>query len=207
MEAVYRLGRRGLRVRYIDAMSDDELIERIRRLLAGGVRPDRADAACPPAAEEVLRRAERTIGHPLPPFLRRVYSEVGNGGACMELLGVVDGESACFTEEEDDTADRYYEWWRAGDPSMPEWRWPEFLLPISDVGCGMKLCVRCDDERAKLVRFEAGGSTDWGVGLIEMPWDLRGWFAEKCDRAEGLMPDPRPFRPRKVRRWWWPFPA
>ncbi|TYB69281.1 SMI1/KNR4 family protein [Nonomuraea sp. PA05] len=51
-------------------MTEDELVEAIR------ATPE----LLPPAAAEAVADAERAIGHPLPPLLRRLYLEVANGG-------------------------------------------------------------------------------------------------------------------------------
>ncbi|NUP81147.1 MAG: SMI1/KNR4 family protein [Nonomuraea sp.] len=53
-------------------MTEDELFAAIRATAA----PDLP----PPASAEAVAEAEAAIGHPLPPLLRRLYLEVGNGG-------------------------------------------------------------------------------------------------------------------------------
>src|SRR6185437_14876539 len=63
-------------------VTDEEIFEAIRarvqegRLVDGEFQPDLA----PPASEDDLRAAERVIGFPLPPLLRRLYGEIANGG-------------------------------------------------------------------------------------------------------------------------------
>ena len=54
-------------------MADDEIVSRLRASLAGRESP-------PPASAEELAGAERRIGQAIPPFLRRLYLEVADGG-------------------------------------------------------------------------------------------------------------------------------
>lgn len=54
------------------AMAEDEIFEAIR----SSPGPD----VLPVASPEAVTEAEEVIGYPLPPLLRRLYLEVGNGG-------------------------------------------------------------------------------------------------------------------------------
>ncbi|MEU4116538.1 hypothetical protein AB0F71_18855 [Kitasatospora sp. NPDC028055] len=54
-------------------MTDDETIEACRRIARDWDVP-------PPAPPEAVVKAERVIGFEFPPLLRRLYTEVSNGG-------------------------------------------------------------------------------------------------------------------------------
>ncbi|MFI0357473.1 hypothetical protein [Actinomadura sp. 9N407] len=64
-------------------MTEDQIIETLRRL----------PGLPPPAAPEAVADAERIIGYPIPPLLRRLYLEVANGefGPREGILAVDDG--------------------------------------------------------------------------------------------------------------------
>ena len=53
-------------------MTDDEGVEALRTVAQAGTLP-------PPAPPEAVVEAEKVIGFPLPPLLRRLYTEVANG--------------------------------------------------------------------------------------------------------------------------------
>ncbi|MFI6358294.1 hypothetical protein ACIBJF_38070 [Streptomyces sp. NPDC050743] len=54
-------------------MTDDEVVEAVRRQVLGRVLP-------PPATPHALAEAEAVIGFPLPLLPRRLYTKVANGG-------------------------------------------------------------------------------------------------------------------------------
>jgi len=56
-------------------MDDDELIRQLREM-AESFQQELAPVATP----EQIDESEHLLGYPLPPFLCRVYTEIGNGG-------------------------------------------------------------------------------------------------------------------------------
>lgn len=73
----------------------------------------------PPAAAAALERAERAIGHPFPPFLRRVYVEIADGGF-----------GPGFGLHSLKKVARTYEDLRDETPGPPDTMWPEALVPL-----------------------------------------------------------------------------
>ncbi|MFE2086140.1 SMI1/KNR4 family protein [Streptomyces sp. NPDC059460] len=63
-------------------MTDDELFEAVRaRVKAGRPTDSTATLTTPePASLDTVEDAERTIGFPLPPLVRRLYLEIADGG-------------------------------------------------------------------------------------------------------------------------------
>jgi hypothetical protein len=93
-----------------------------------------------------LDLVESRFGFPLPPLLKRLYMEVGNGGfgPGYGLLGLGDG----FRDDQGDTALESYELRRETDPSELGWNWPAGLLPICTWGCAIYSCIECSKPTA-----------------------------------------------------------
>jgi len=88
--------------------------------------------ALPVASPAAMTSAEVAIGHPLPRLLRRLYTEVGNGGfgPGYGLLGLEGGHS-------DDTG-------ATAISARKEWEsLPPALLPICHWGCAIYSLVDC----------------------------------------------------------------
>ena len=79
-EQLYSLVYNGYSVFDIKQVEDEDE-EPIRRIL------------CPPVTYDVVLEAEQRLGFPLPPLLRAVYTQIGNGGLCLRLLGLEGGQT------------------------------------------------------------------------------------------------------------------
>jgi len=113
-----------------------------------------------PASAEAVAEAERLLGHPLPPLLRRLYLEVANGGFGPGVLGVADG----YTDDLERTAvDRL-------DP-----REPSGLFPVAHWGCAIYSYVDCSEPSAMMWGFDPNS------GLAE-----RSFFPEGISLTEWL---------------------
>ena len=125
----------------------DELIARIKARIAD---PRRAvDAAtwvsptptiAPPVSGAQLDAAEAVLGFAIPTLLRRLYTEVGNGG-----FGPKYGlEGVPTVPPVPGTADivALYEQYSEPDPQHPAYVWPRGLVPLISGGC---LAVECID--------------------------------------------------------------
>jgi hypothetical protein len=93
-----------------------------------------------PATPEAVEEAEQVIGHNLPPLLRRLYLEVGNGGfgPGYGLLGVPGGHR---DDLRNTAIDLYRKWHDGGDRELPGGP-----LPICYWGCGIYSFVDCRTE-------------------------------------------------------------
>jgi hypothetical protein len=200
------------------------LIERINERIGHPARvTDGADVieptiAAPPRDSEV-DAAEAALGFRIPPLLRRLYLEVGNGGfgPGYGLIGVPTEETAARRQQLVETYYRNIQrprddprWWPAElvpvedfdivglyaryareDPEDPGWRWPERLLPVCHLGCGMYECVDCSDQRGAVIWFEPNPRergeplTDFLIPLApSMEYRWQAWLAD-----EDLMDD------------------
>ena len=108
----------------------------------------------PVASAEEIAEFERRVGRPIPPFWRRVYSEVGNGGfgPGFGLLGLVTGAR----NDEGDSAAELLAVFRESNPEDENWA-PDGLVPIAHWGCAIYSCVDLRTEAAAVVRFDPNG--------------------------------------------------
>jgi SMI1 / KNR4 family (SUKH-1) len=99
----------------------------------------------------VLGAAEHTLHFSLPPLLRRLYIEVGNGGfgPGYGLLGLEGGALS-----DGYTIVDLYQAFRTPDAHDPAWHWPAGLLPICHLGCAMYACTDCTTPEGAIIWFE-----------------------------------------------------
>jgi len=98
-------------------------------------------AVGPPVPADALDRAERLLAFGLPPLLKRLYAELGDGGfgpgyGCFPLLEDESGHSS-------ESAVGLYRSLRQRDPEDPAWDWPTGLVPLNDWGCAIRSCIDC----------------------------------------------------------------
>ncbi|MEV7123002.1 SMI1/KNR4 family protein [Kitasatospora griseola] len=101
-------------------MTDDEIVEVCRRIA-------QERQALPPAPPEAVAEAERVIGFAFPTLLRRLYTEVSNGG-----FGPIDGVPPVDVGSWQEHIATPYE--NGPDPSG---RIPAGVVPLYDWGCTM----------------------------------------------------------------------
>jgi hypothetical protein len=142
-EQLYSLVYNGYSVFDIKQVEDDE--EPIRRIL------------CPPVTYDVVLEAEQRLGFSLPPLLRAVYTQIGNGGLCLNLLGLEGGQTGgddIFPGLSVVEIYHVLESWRQdGKISYL----PPQLLPVNDdLGCGMVDYVDCRTPIGQIWRSDSG---------------------------------------------------
>ena len=124
--------------------------------------------------EEELARAEAMLGFPLPPLLRRVYLEVGDGAF---------GLSPLYEERSNGLdmplVDRYLELRsdQEGD-AHGESRWPENLLIMYDWGCNIYSCLDCAHPEYRVLRNDNNRDSD--AYALEAP-SLQQWLQALLD--------------------------
>jgi hypothetical protein len=154
------------------------LISAIRERIADPkLRIDMTTIAPPPlygaASPKALNAAEAQLGFPLPPFLRRLYAEVGNGGfgPSAGLVGVDGGH----TDVDGRTVGTLY-------ADLRRQGWPDGLLPLCDWGDGAWASIERDE---RIVTMDESGATrtkftlcSWleawlsGVNLVEETFEI-----------------------------------
>ena len=116
--------------------------------------------------------AEQELGLGLPPLLRRLYAEIGNGGfgPGYGLIGLTNG----VPDDTGRTAPAIYKESRGEDPDDPAWQWPEALLPICHWGCAIVSCIDCIDTSFRMRIFDPNVfDKDWRDCFFEESRCLR----------------------------------
>src|SRR3954471_21912669 len=121
----------------IEAMTENELLSAIRtRIVDPKSRIDLDTIPSPPIYEPVtmaaVAKTEAELGFTIPPVLRRLYSEVANGGfgPGAGLVGIEGG----YPDVDGRTLSASYAFFRSHGLR-------EGLLPLFDLGCGAWSCV------------------------------------------------------------------
>ena len=162
---------------------------------ASSLRAGRAGGgalAFDPASAEAIGAAEESLDFALPPFLKRVFCEIGNGGfgPGQGLLGVAGGA----TDEHGNSLVDLYDSLSAPNPEDPGWNWPSHLVPLCLWGDLTYSCVDCSSLEGKIVTFDANGyrpgeDLDHFLDPQELTLDswLRAW-AEGVDLWSRMFP-------------------
>lgn len=111
----------------------------------------------PPVTNNAVDEAEQGLGFPLPPLLRGVYTQIGNGGLCLHLLGLQGGQTGGDDLFPGMSIVEIYQeidsWRRNGKLTYL----PPQLLPINDsLGCGMVDYVDCRTPTGQIWRSDSG---------------------------------------------------
>lgn len=163
--------------------------------------PQRTGFAYPPASEDDLRATEAALGFALPALLRALYAEIANGGFGPGggIQGALGGYGSRLDEPAStidvgylwhpvpvqfvDLADSGRHWKRS--PSGEDWLlpytvWPEYLLPLEDLGCCQQACL--DGKTGRILCTAPSASPDlYEVGPIfpSLQDYLERWLNER----------------------------
>ncbi|WP_432016409.1 SMI1/KNR4 family protein [Streptomyces hydrogenans] len=146
------------------------------------------EEARPAVEESRIRRAEQTLGFPLPPLLAALYGRVADGGwnppgdTCpaygrlFPLETLVDGYLGDRDPEAETTTSVRFAF------SQPEW--PEGVVTIMSGGCFTNVCVDCLDPAAPVLLFDSDiASADPDAAwTVEAP-SLVAWLEEALGDA------------------------
>jgi hypothetical protein len=136
----------------------------------------------PPISLAELSEAEERLGFELPATLRNLYTLVGNGGygPAYGLLGLTEG--AVNARGLDSVS--LYESFRQVDPDDPHWSWPEGLLPIGHLGCGMYACADCTSIEVPIIWFEPNPHCEgesWDDSFLKLTDSVIAWLEAWLD--------------------------
>jgi len=150
----------------------DDLITRVRARAADPER--RVPAPCP---HEEVDRAEVELGFSFPPLLRRLLTEVGDGGfgPGYGIVGIAGwDESGAHLVE-------LYRDFRDDADGTPADGWPEGLLPLVHNGCGDYACVDVLSPGSPIVGADLGGADVDDLlahALVPVAPTLEAWLEE-----------------------------
>lgn len=162
-------------------MDDDALVERLRALAwgAGGVVPSRIrlpDQPFPRLTMVEVEHAERKLGHRLPHLLRRIYTEIGDGGFGPDggLASLVPRPVPHWPVENWPCATTIHD-------ERPGWGPPASWFFLTGGGCTMEWYVSLIAVDHPVLLWDADGwEPDWGQdpheGLRYAAPSLRHWL-------------------------------
>jgi hypothetical protein len=130
---------------------DDDLIAQVRLKADPG-------ALGHPASIGTIEKAEKLLGVGLPPLLRRLYLEVGDGGfgPGYGFLPLLEDEHG----HPDESIVGRYRTARGAQQEASGWAWPVGLLPACDWGCAIMSCVDGTEAAGPVVAFDDGARED-----------------------------------------------
>ncbi|MGW0209153.1 SMI1/KNR4 family protein [Streptomyces sp. NPDC003233] len=162
----------------IISVTDDEVLAAVKaRVQAGRPTEWRDSPLTPaPASAEALAEAERIIGYPLPPLLRRLYTEVANGGfgPCGGIEGLRDGH----TSDGPSMLEVYLQYDEPDpDPEAPPAP-PHGVLLFCDHGCATWSMLDCRHPEGQMWWWDQGERHKCDLMLRE--W-LSMWLEGKLE--------------------------
>jgi hypothetical protein len=136
------------------------------------------------ASPSQLAADEERLGFALPPMLKRLYVEIGNGGfgPGYGLIGISGG----VPDDLGRTATEAYRGLRSQERSPPGWSWPEALLPICHWGCGITSCVDCStpDFRMRIFDPNLVDDDNWRDGFFAEADSFEDWIRAWAEGAD-----------------------
>lgn len=155
--------------------------DRIRKRIETGYRTLQPS---PVATETGIVADETKLGFAIPPLLRQLYLQVGNGGwgpgyGLIGLSGGTRDDTGCTAVED-------YVLRRSGsDPDEPNWLWPEGLLPICHWGCAIYSCIDCLQIPAPMILFDPNvDKRSWSDALFPEQLVFEDWIGLWADGAD-----------------------
>ena len=151
-------------------------VELIRRGYGPRGRLGSLEQATVSAAD--LEAEEHRLGFTLPPLLRELYTKVGNGGFGPD--GGVLGLKGGVTDDDGRSLIDVYQWMLKANPIDPDWKWPEKMVPLLDLGCAIKLCVDCSEPPHPVVLFDPNGHSEgiaWDAAFSVASSSFEAWIA------------------------------
>lgn len=138
----------------------------------GGAAPLRLQ----PAEPFDIASDEQRLGFTLPPLMKRIYTEIGNGGfgPGYGLIGLTNG----VPDDTGHTGPEIYESFRKQDPEDANWQWPIGLMPVCHWGCAIYSCVDCTSSNFRMRIFDPNVHTGdgWEDSLFEECDSFEAWM-------------------------------
>jgi len=131
-----------------------------------------------------LANDEARLGFALPPLLKQLFLEFGNGGfgPGYGLIGMTGGAP----DDTGKTALEIYLQFRSADEEEPGFCWPQSLLPICHWGCASLSCISCDEQDYPMYIFDPNAhseETSWKDAFFKEAPAFESWITSW---AEGV---------------------
>ncbi|MCG6969215.1 MAG: SMI1/KNR4 family protein [Gammaproteobacteria bacterium] len=159
----------------------DELIYALRaKLQRNTVKNEFIDGVFSPreaASNDAIVLAETQMGFTICPLLKRIYTEVANGGfgPGSGIIGVGNG----FTDDWGHNLEELYEYFSLRKHYDVSWRWPQGLLPFCHWGYTTYSCVDCNQPHYPVLIIDPdykAQDDDMEEMIIEHKDSIVEWF-------------------------------
>jgi hypothetical protein len=126
---------------------------------------------------------EKHLGFTICPLLKRIYTEVANGGfgPGSGIVGVANG----YTDDWGHNLEQLYDWFYLRKHYDASWRWPHGLLPFCHWGYTTYSCVDCGQPNYPVLIIDPDyreQDDDMEDMFIEHKDSITDWF---CDWLAG----------------------
>lgn len=160
---------------------EDALIERLKEMVQ--------HAGISPVTQEERVQAEAQLGFELPPFVRRLYCEVGNGGfgGMFPLSGYhhfswsapLDTIVTAYEEMRSLSQEDVEKNWT--DEEKRPALWPQRVLMICDWGCNIYSCLDCSSPSLPVLRMDSNHNflVEWAIEAPSLWQWLEAWLNEE----------------------------
>lgn len=165
----------------------EELIYALRaKLQRTAATQDYADNVFSPRGvvpDAIIVSVERRLGFTICPLLKRIYTEVANGGfgPGSGIVGVAHG----YTDDWGHNLEELYDWFYLRKHYDASWHWPQGLLPFCHWGYTTYSCVDCTQPNHPVLIIDPDyreQDDDMEDMFIEHKDSIADWF---CDWLEG----------------------
>src|SRR5947209_3673304 len=116
---------------------DESFVSRIKEHAASQPR----SIPFPPVSDRDIEEAETRLKFSIPPLLKAVYLQVGNGGFGPSRGGSIIGLEGGYASDFGTLVEAYEQ--LKGDQALEGKKWRASLLPICEWGCNIFSCVDC----------------------------------------------------------------
>lgn len=156
-------------------MTDDEILNLLKSNAVQAPKHPKSPNLFPVADEATVSRAEESLGIELPPLLKRIYLEVGNGGCRLGPSFGILGLEGGYASSRENLIEL-----TLGFERQTAW-WDQYLV-IGEDGCGSFFWVDCSESEYPVYYFTGEMISDEDMANDEPPeW---GWDCEWDSFAE-----------------------
>lgn len=172
----------------------ESVVSRLKEHLMARSRP----IPFPPACERDIAEAESRLAFSIPPLLKSVYIQIGNGGFGPGNGGSVIGLHGGYASDFGPLVETYEQ--LKGDHALEGKQWGASVLPFCEWRCNIFTCVDCREADYPIYLFEEGdvSPTHYSLQDFFQMW-IEGADILPYGRASDSAEVTNPFTGRKSR--------